>query len=646
VERIGKYEILEKIGQGAMGAVYRARDPMIGRDVAIKVIQDNALHTSDIKERFYREARSAGRLSHENITTIYDVGEDDGRPFIVMEYLEGTDLRSMMDPEVSHTTEEKLDVAIQICQGLHFAHRENIIHRDIKPDNIRVLPSGRIKIMDFGIARIQDDTEFQTLTLTGTSIGTPRYMSPEQIRGDTLDSRSYIFSFGVLFYELLSGSAPFFGDRVATIIYMILNVDPEPFEFDPKSVSAELQPILFKCLAKEKEDRYNDFTEILRDLQSVLRTAAGIGDELKSQILDSTISDFLAKDAATRSGQPVYQPVTRKPASSSRNRTWLVAGAVTLTVVAITIGVLVFGTRSIDPNLSETLPPDEAASSVSLGTAATEDIVSDESTQGAGRSDRSDDTGTENAGQAQPASGVSVARNDDGDERNVQQPGAPQENAVQPESSTPTEETVDDAQTADPVGEVSSQEEVARNEQEATPPDPTVVNAVQEAMLDAKGVVSVDMLQHPVFLEAMILENGGNEKYDSNDFEAATVLFRRAALGFVEAQRIRANLDETVAQLLIHLDSGYGGKRLGDLQAVHEFYASDYYATLFGIAVELSATTSASSIGVVVQEGSAVVSTQLVYKNNKGEEIGFERSEHWTFEETSGIWTLVAVENL
>ena len=209
MEHIGKYEILGELGQGGMGAVYRGRDTVIGRDVAIKVIHKQALGAPDIKKRFYREARSAGRLAHENITVIYDIDEADGAPFLVMEYLDGEDLRTRLDRGRALSNDEKLSIAIQIARGLHYAHEQGIIHRDIKPANIRILPNGRVKIMDFGIARIQNET--QALTQTNLSLGTPRYMSPEQIKGEELDRRSDLFSYGVLIYELFTGQNPFMG---------------------------------------------------------------------------------------------------------------------------------------------------------------------------------------------------------------------------------------------------------------------------------------------------------------------------------------------------------------------------------------------------------------------------------------------------
>lgn len=265
--RIGKYEILNALGQGGMGTVYKARDTVIGREVAIKLIQERALKDPAIKKRFYREARSAGRLSHDNITIIHDIDERDGTPFLVMELLEGEDLRDVLNEGRTLSNEDKLHIAVQVCRGLQYAHDHEVVHRDIKPANIRLLRDGRVKIMDFGIARIQDDA--QSLTLTNASIGTPRYMSPEQVQGERVDLRSDIFSFGVLFYELLTGRNPFSSDRITTVIYKIIMTEPDALVLKPEELAGDLQPILDKCLAKNREDRYDSFGEVLADLQPI-----------------------------------------------------------------------------------------------------------------------------------------------------------------------------------------------------------------------------------------------------------------------------------------------------------------------------------------------------------------------------------------
>ncbi|MCH8955319.1 serine/threonine protein kinase, partial [candidate division KSB1 bacterium] len=264
MDKIGKFEIIETIGKGGMGVVYKARDPFIERDVAIKVILERALGLPEIKERFYREARSAGKLSHENITVVYEVGEVDGNPYIVMEYLEGEELRKIIVEKKNIPLQEKINYAIQICKGLQYAHSKKIVHRDIKPENIQILKNGKVKIMDFGIAK----PEASTLTRTGIMVGTLAYMSPEQIKGTKIDNRSDIFSFGVLLYELLTYKRPFVGDST-TMMYKIVHEEPEKIELQEDDLVEILQEIVSKCLEKDPEGRYRNCAEIVEDLVEV-----------------------------------------------------------------------------------------------------------------------------------------------------------------------------------------------------------------------------------------------------------------------------------------------------------------------------------------------------------------------------------------
>jgi serine/threonine protein kinase len=264
MKKIGKYEILEKIGSGGMGVVYRAHDPALGRDVAIKVILEKALHLPEIKERFYREARSSGKLLHENLTIVHDVGEVDGKPYIVMEYLKGRDLRSLINDQAPLSLMEKLDIAQQLCKGFEFVHAQNIIHRDIKPENIMVLDDGKVKILDFGIAKPMASP----ITQTGARIGTPWYMSPEQVKGKALDKRSDIFSFGVVFYELLAYRRPFDGDDT-TVMFRIVHEEPEPLELPEGEADDDLRAVLAKCLRKDAEKRFGTFADVLKSLQAV-----------------------------------------------------------------------------------------------------------------------------------------------------------------------------------------------------------------------------------------------------------------------------------------------------------------------------------------------------------------------------------------
>src|SRR5262245_14729436 len=208
-EKIGKYHILERVGRGGMGMIYKAHDPMLDRLVALKVISSEIEVTDELRARFYREAQACARLSHPNIVTVYDMGEDAGRLFIVMEFLEGEELRQSINQRKSMALEDKLSVMLQVCDGLHYAHLKGIVHRDVKPGNVFVLRSGQVKILDFGIAQIANTD--RGLTRTGLIMGTLRYIAPEQVRGRA-DHRSDIFSVGAVFYELLSFRPPFTGE--------------------------------------------------------------------------------------------------------------------------------------------------------------------------------------------------------------------------------------------------------------------------------------------------------------------------------------------------------------------------------------------------------------------------------------------------
>ena len=207
--QIGKYRILGKIGQGAMGEVYKAHDPVLGRFVAIKTISKGISSDEKARERFQHEAQSAAHLNHPNIITVYDFGEEEGTIYMAMELLEGTDLRELIEKRALTKIAEKLGIMEQICDGLAFAHAKGVVHRDLKPGNIHILPSGQVKIMDFGLARRSEDA-----ARTSVIMGTPYYMAPEQAQGERATARSDIFALGAVFYELLSGRRPFTGDSI------------------------------------------------------------------------------------------------------------------------------------------------------------------------------------------------------------------------------------------------------------------------------------------------------------------------------------------------------------------------------------------------------------------------------------------------
>ncbi|MGB8656984.1 MAG: protein kinase [Candidatus Zixiibacteriota bacterium] len=260
---ISHYKIFEKLGEGGRGVVYKAQDIQLQRLVALKFLPPHIADSPEEKARFIHEAQSASALNHPNVTTIYGIEESPQGLFIVMEYCEGKTLKQIIEKDTL-SIKKVLDVGIQICEGLTAVHKKEIVHRDIKSDNIMVTKEGQVKIMDFGLAKLKGATK---LTQTGSTLGTAAYMSPEQAQGEEVDQRSDIFSFGVVLYELLTGQLPFKGEHHAAIVYSIINEEPQPVARFNNQVSAKLEDIVFKALAKEKEERYQHIDELLADLR-------------------------------------------------------------------------------------------------------------------------------------------------------------------------------------------------------------------------------------------------------------------------------------------------------------------------------------------------------------------------------------------
>ena len=262
---VGRYEITGELGRGAMGVVYKAKDPTIGRTVALKTMRldVHGLESAEMVRRFQNEARAAGLLSHPNIVTIYDAGEQDGIFYIAMEFIQGTTLHELLAEQRILPAEEVVQYSRQICRGLDYAHSYGIVHRDVKPANIMITANGTVKIMDFGIAKAGG-----SMTSTGQVLGTPNYMAPEQVKGRPLDGRSDLFSFGVILYEMLTGEKPFVGQNVTTIIYKIVNENPiAPRDLDV-TVHPGLSAIVTRALAKSPDERYQSGAELVHDLEN------------------------------------------------------------------------------------------------------------------------------------------------------------------------------------------------------------------------------------------------------------------------------------------------------------------------------------------------------------------------------------------
>ncbi len=272
--QLGRYDVVAEIGRGAMGVVYRAVDPMLERTVAIKTI-NMALDPGEMEQyekRFTIEARAAGGLNHPNIVIIYDIGRSGDLAYMAMEYLEGRELKELIANR-ELTADRALGIAAQVADGLAYAHAHEVVHRDVKPANIMILNDGRVKITDFGIARMRSA---DVRTQTGVVLGSPRYLSPEQVLGKRCDARADTFSLGVILYEMVTGQAPFNGIDVNSLMFQIVNFTPPP----PGSVNPALPPmldlIIAKALAKSADDRYADIAEFAADLRACRAQGAAV----------------------------------------------------------------------------------------------------------------------------------------------------------------------------------------------------------------------------------------------------------------------------------------------------------------------------------------------------------------------------------
>jgi serine/threonine-protein kinase len=269
--RLGRFEITSVLGQGAMGVVYLANDPHIGRQVALKTVRPGMARDEtaiEIEERLRKEARLAGRLQHPNIVTIYDVGRDGDEYFIAMEYVDGRSLTRYLVAPDDLPLSAKIAIVGQTAEALAHAHERGVLHRDIKPGNILIARDGRVKVTDFGIGRFTAASA-SDLTRTGQMIGSPAYMSPEQVRGERLDGRSDLFSLGVVLYELLTSARPFPGESITTLVYQILHTEPkDPLELR-SNLPAATREVMARLLAKQPEKRPADARAFLRELARI-----------------------------------------------------------------------------------------------------------------------------------------------------------------------------------------------------------------------------------------------------------------------------------------------------------------------------------------------------------------------------------------
>jgi serine/threonine-protein kinase len=372
VTKAGRYEIVGELGRGAMGVVYKAMDPVIGRTVAVKTIrlseEGTGLSRPELLTRFQTEARAAGLLTHPNIVVVFDAGEEDGLYYITMELVEGKSLQALLDGGHAFPLPRTLRIMEQTCSALQFAHERNVIHRDIKPANLMLTADDTVKVTDFGTAKI---LQFGTVQQTAHVMGTPSYMSPEQVKGRAVDGRSDIFSLGVMLYEMVTGEKPFPGQNITTVIYKIVNEDPvPPRQIDP-SIHAGISAVIMKALVKEPDQRYQNCREMQEDLRNYRTIAPGAGNPQSTMVMggspaatlvsaNSTGRGFASEDhsvAATarslnaRGSTPSQTPLVRRtgtitPAPEPPKKKNVVG---TILAALLLLGVIVYGANKIKP---------------------------------------------------------------------------------------------------------------------------------------------------------------------------------------------------------------------------------------------------------------------------------------------------------
>jgi serine/threonine protein kinase len=373
VTKAGRYEIVGELGRGAMGVVYKAMDPVIGRTVAVKTIrlseEGTGLSRPELLTRFQTEARAAGLLTHPNIVVVFDAGEEDGLYYITMELVEGKSLQALLDGGHAFPLPRTLRIMEQTCSALQFAHERNVIHRDIKPANLMLTADDTVKVTDFGTAKI---LQFGTVQQTAHVMGTPSYMSPEQVKGRAVDGRSDIFSLGVMLYEMVTGEKPFPGQNITTVIYKIVNEDPvPPRQIDP-SIHPGISAVIMKALVKEPDQRYQNCREMLEDLRNYRTIAPGAGNPQSTMVMgggsptatlvsanptgrgfaneDHTVA-ATARSLNARASAPNQTPLVRRtgtiaPAPEPPKKKNIVG---TILAALLLLGVIVYGAIKIRP---------------------------------------------------------------------------------------------------------------------------------------------------------------------------------------------------------------------------------------------------------------------------------------------------------
>jgi serine/threonine protein kinase len=331
------YKILEKLGEGGMGEVYKAQDTKLDRFVALKFLPSQLTASEDDKARFIQEAKAASSMNHPNVCTIYSIEEYEKQLFIAMEYVEGKTLKDKKD---SLAEKQKLEISVQVAEGLAAAHEKGIVHRDIKPENIMIRKDGIAQIMDFGLAKLYTDKNASRLTKVGTTMGTLGYMSPEQIQGQDVDHRTDIFSFGIVLYEMFAGESPFKGIHETAIMYEIVNVDAPPLSSVKNNIDPELDRIILECLEKDKDERCQSAKELAKDLRKIKKSTGQRKSRVYNVNSDIAFSKTRSNQDTTNSGAFSIEILNRRVDFTkffgSRSVPWLIA------IVSICIAVFLW----------------------------------------------------------------------------------------------------------------------------------------------------------------------------------------------------------------------------------------------------------------------------------------------------------------
>jgi serine/threonine-protein kinase len=426
--KAGRYEIQAELGRGAMGVVYRAVDPVIGRTVAVKTLrlsqEGTGLTHPEMLARFQTEARAAGVLTHPNIVVVYDAGEEDGLYYITMELVEGKSLQALLDAGQTFPLPRVLRIMEQACSALQFAHERNIVHRDIKPANLMLTGDDVVKVTDFGTAKI---LQFGTVQQTAHVMGTPSYMSPEQVKGKVVDGRSDIFSLGVMLYEMVTGEKPFPGQNITTVIYKIVNEEPvPPRQIDP-SIHPGLSTVTLKALAKDPDVRYQSCRELMEDLKNYRgivpaaspqsTVALGAGPEATAMLTPGegrAVEDTsaLARSLSARTPSPMHTPAVRRtgtipPVEKPKKKNRILTALMAMLLLAF----IVYGARKIRPDIEAARERNQALrtadASTTPGSSAGTENTSSAPAAGGESVEAGNDTAGESAPHLQPKSAKS-----------------------------------------------------------------------------------------------------------------------------------------------------------------------------------------------------------------------------------------------